>query len=202
MKIQVLALIIVAFVLQTGCKKVSSQEELQKVRELEESVKANRKEAMGNNSRPDQNMLVKLGESYVAFADAYPEAPETPEFLFRAGELYSNELHDLPKALTLFEKIYKNHPDHETAPNALFFTGYLYNNNLGDLEKAKASYNDFLKKYPSHKMAPHAQFELDNLGIPISEVVKNIIGKDSTAKNTDSSDVHNHENGENQPHSH
>jgi tetratricopeptide (TPR) repeat protein len=185
-KVYLPLLLMLAVLSFSACKKVSSQEELQKIRTLEEQLKANRKQSTGQAIRPDMDLLKKLGESYVAFADEYPEAPETPEFLFRAGELYSNELKDMPKALSLFEKIYSQYPDHETAPNALFFTGYLYHNNLGDLVRAEKTYKEFIQKYPTHKMREHAEFELETLGMPIGDVMKKIMGGDSTTTTQDS----------------
>jgi tetratricopeptide (TPR) repeat protein len=185
-KVYLPLLLMIAVMLASGCKKVSSQEDLQKIRSLEEQIKANRKESTGQAIRPDMQLLKELGEAYVKFADEYPEAPETPEFLFRAGELYSNELNDMPKALALFEKIYTQYPDHETAPNALFFTGYLYHNNLGDLVKAEKTYKDFIQKYPTHKMREHAEFELETLGMPIGDVMKKIMGEDSAKAALDS----------------
>lgn len=179
-------ILVITLLSATACKKVSSQEDLQKIRAMEEQLKSNRKENTGQAMRPDNQLLKDLAESYVKFSESYPEAPETPEFMFRAGELYSNELADMPKALSLFEKIYTQYPDHETAPNALFFTGYLYHNTLGDLVKAEKTYKEFIEKYPNHKMTEHAKFELRTLGMPINEVMKQIMGEDSAAKALDS----------------
>lgn len=135
----------------------------------------------------DEGLLAELGKAYLDWADHYPAAPETPEFLFRAGELYSNELQDFPKAIEVFKRDYQNYPEHKTAANALFFIGYLYNNSVHDLPKAEQYYKEFLAKYPSHNMAKHAKFELESLGMTPDEVYQKIMQGDSLPAGSDSS---------------
>lgn len=162
-----------------ACQKVSSRQALEKIQGLEKKAEVNREGASMGTEKLDEALLNELGDAYLDWADHYPEAPETPEFLFRAGELYSNELQDFPKAIEVFERDYKGYPAHETAANALFFIGYLYNNSLQDLPKAEAYYKEFLEKYPAHNMARHAEFELESLGLSADEVFDKILKKDS-----------------------
>lgn len=162
-----------------ACQKVSSRQDLEKIQELEKKAEANREAASMGTAKLDDALLKSLGESYVKWADNYPEAPETPEFLFRAGELYSNELQDFPRAIEVFERDYQGYPAHETAANALFFIGYLYNNSLHDLPKAERYYKEFLEKYPNHNMARHAEFELESLGMSPDEVFEKILKNES-----------------------
>jgi TolA-binding protein len=169
-----------------SCQKISSRKDLEQIQGLEKKADENRNAASMGGAALDEKLLDELGTAYLTWADNYPDAPETPEFLFRAGELYSNELQDFPKAIEVFERDYKNYPMHETAANALFFIGYLYNNSLHDLAKAEQYYKEFLAKYPKHNMAQHAQFELESLGMTPDEVFEKIIQKDSTVAPVDS----------------
>ena len=162
-----------------ACQKVSSRQALEKIQALEKKAQGNREAASMGTVKLDEALLKELGEAYTSWADNYPDAPETPEFLFRAGELYSNELQDFPKAIEVFERDYKGYPEHETAANALFFIGYLYNNSLQDLPKAEKFYKEFLAKYPNHNMARHAEFELESLGLSPDEVFEKILKKDT-----------------------
>jgi TolA-binding protein len=161
-----------------ACQKISSKQDLEKIEAMEAKADANREAASMGKAQLDLKLLGELGDSYLAWADQYPQAPETPEFLFRAGELYSNELQDFPKAIEVFERDYKGYPDHETAANALFFIGYLYNNSLHDLPKAEQFYKEFLAKYPQHNMAKHAEFELSSLGMSADELFDKILGQE------------------------
>ncbi|MEM7040195.1 MAG: hypothetical protein AAF570_24720, partial [Bacteroidota bacterium] len=98
-----------------ACKKVSSHQDLEKITELEKQADASREAAGAGKVEVDTALLGKLGNAYLDFAGKYAEAPETPEFLFRAGELYSNELKNFRKAIEVFERNYKQYPEHETA---------------------------------------------------------------------------------------
>lgn len=171
-----------------GCKKISSRKDLENIQALEKKADENRQAASLGGTKLDLPLLEELGEAYTRWADDYPEAPETPEFLFRAGELYSNELQDFAKAIEVFERDYQKYPEHETAANALFFIGYLYNNSLHDLDKAKKYYEEFLEKYPQHNMAKHAQFELESLGMSADDLFEKIMGQDSLGADTASPD--------------
>jgi tetratricopeptide (TPR) repeat protein len=162
-----------------ACKKVSSRQDLEKIQALEKKADSNREAAGMGAAALDTALLAELGRAYLDWANRYPSAPETPEYLFRAGELYSNELQDFPKAIEVFKRDYQNYPEHATAANALFFIGYLYNNSLHDLGKAEAFYREFLEKYPGHNMAKHAEFELESLGMTPDEVFAKIMKGDS-----------------------
>lgn len=173
-------LILMIGLMQVACQKVSSHEDQEKIRELEKLADESREKSTTGQAALDTVLLAELGEAYTAYAKNYPQATESPEYLFRAGEVYSNELKDIRKAIDAFERNYRNYPNHETAANALFFIGYLYNNSLGDIAKAETFYEEFLEKYPNHKLAPHAEFELKSLGMSMEEVFENLIGGDST----------------------
>jgi tetratricopeptide (TPR) repeat protein len=162
-----------------ACQKVSSRQDLENIQTLESKADTNRQAASMGRANLDLGLLNQLGDAYVKWAENYPDASETPEFLFRAGELYSNELRDFPKAIEMFEKDYTRYPQHKTAANALFFIGYLYHNSLNDLEKAKKYYEEFLAKYPEHNMAKDAKFELESLGMTPELLYEKIMGKDS-----------------------
>lgn len=171
-KLNVIAwLLLVGFVAtETGCKKVSSREDLESIRSLEKKAEEERAEILTGEA--DTSLLGELGRSYVAFADNYPEAPESPEFLFRAGELYSNDLGNLPRALQIFQRNYKEYPHHETAASALFLLAFLNHNVLQDLVSAEKYYREFIDAYPQHKMASTAQFELEHLGQSPEEIFR------------------------------
>lgn len=168
------------FSLTTSCKKVSSRQDIDKISALELQIDESRGSGGKRGGEEMTQKLLELGESYEKFAQTYPEAPETPEYLFRAGELYSNDLQDYPKAIEMFKKNYLQYPEHETAGNALFFVGYHYNNSLHDLIQAEKYYQEFLQKYPTHKMAASAQFELKSLGMPVDQLIDELVKPDST----------------------
>lgn len=183
-----LILILLLSLTQVACQKVDSHKDLEKIQELEKLADESRDLVSRGQGSLDTVLLAELGRAYMDFAKNYPQATEAPEYLFRAGEVYSNELKDFRKAIDAFDKNYREYPNHETAANALFFVGYLYNNSLGDLESAEKSYEEFLEKYPDHKLAPDAKFELQSLGMSMEDVFNQLIKQDSTS-GTDSANV-------------
>ncbi|MCB9231906.1 MAG: tetratricopeptide repeat protein [Bacteroidia bacterium] len=171
----------ILILLASSCKKISSHDEIRKIEEME----ANVNEARLSPGPRDLEPFRALAEAYVTFVDKYPEAPESPDYLFKAGELYSQELGQLDRSIELFSRNYEQYPNHETASHALFLKAYLYNNTLKDLVNAEKTYREFLRKYPDHELARSAQFELDQLGIPDDELLRRLQSgnlADTTAK--------------------
>jgi tetratricopeptide (TPR) repeat protein len=126
------------------------------------------------------NAMERLAEAYIAFADQNPDAPESPERLYKAAELYQVNLLDVNKAIEVYDRIITNYPEHRRAANALFTKGYVYHNTMHDLERAKAAYLQFIGRYPDHELVSHAQFELDNLGLSAKEALERIQSKKDT----------------------
>jgi tetratricopeptide (TPR) repeat protein len=188
-KMPPLILILLLGLTVVGCQKVDSHKDQERIRDLEKLADDSRDQANRGQGVLDTAVLGELGRAYLSFAQNYPQAVEAPEYLFRAGEVYSNELKDFPKAIGAFEKNFRDYPNHETAGNALFFVGYLYNNSLGDIKKARESYEEFLEKYPGHKLAPDAKFELKSLGMSMEDVFNQLIRQDSSAGNDSLSQV-------------
>lgn len=172
---QMIGLVMVLFSasLFVACKKISSRKDLENIQELEQ--KADKAREMILTGEVDTTVLAELGRAYLTFADQYPEAPETPDFLFRAGELYSNDLGRVDKAIQVFDRNFQSYPQHPTAANALFLMGYLNHNVLQNLVQAEKNYRTFLEKYPDHKMAATAEFELQYLGKSPEEVFRQFI---------------------------
>ncbi len=100
---------------------------------------------------------------------AKEEAESAPEDLFRAAELYEQDIQRVDRALALYQRIVEQYPNHERAADALFKQGYLYHNVLQDLPQAEVAYRTFLERYPQHNLAPSAQEELKYLGISPEE---------------------------------
>ena len=157
-----------------SCQRVTNAENLKKIGELEKTVNEIRNSAPANPAEVDIFPFQELAIAYVDFVDKYPDATEAPDFLFKAGELYSQELNDLPRALDLFTRDYQQYPDHPTAPHALFLKGYLYNNTLHDYKNAELFYKEFLNKYPKHELAKSARFEIEQMGVPADELLRRL----------------------------
>jgi outer membrane protein assembly factor BamD (BamD/ComL family) len=123
------------------------------------------------NKMIDQPKAVNLINEYITFADEFAEDKETPEFLFKAGDMSMN-LNMPQKAIQVFDRILKDYPDFEKAPQCLFLKAYVFENEIGDLNAAKRMYEEFIAKYPNDEFADDAAVSIKNLGKTPEELIK------------------------------
>lgn len=119
----------------------------------------------------DQKMAKELIDKYVQFADAYPEDADTPETLFKAGDMAMN-LNMPQRAITIFDRIMNDYPDFDKTPQCLFLKGYIYENDFQDLDTARKIYEEFLQKYPDDEFADDAEISIQNLGKTPEELIR------------------------------
>ncbi len=130
----------------------------------------------------DENKMIDRGKAgelmkvYISFADEYPDASETPEYLFKAGDMSMN-LNMPQQAIQVFDRIINKYPDYEKAPQCLFLKGYVYENEIGDLNAAKKIYEEFIAKYPDDEFADDAAVSIKNLGKSPEELIKEFEAK-------------------------
>ena len=110
-------------------------------------------------------------KAYTNYADANPKDAATPNYLFKAGELYGM-LQDNEKSIETFKRIYEQYPDYEKAPQSLFMMAFTTDEKLKNADAAKVLYQEFINKYPKHEMADDAQFAIDNMGKSPEDIVK------------------------------
>ncbi len=155
---------VIVLIYATSCsspqgKKTSAIMDMEKAIFSEENIMFDRAKA---------NELIN---TYISFADEFPDAKETPEFLFKAGDMSMN-LKMPQKAIQVFDRVLKNYPDYEKAAQCLFLKGYVYENEIGDLNAAKKIYKDFIAKYPNDEFADDAAVSIQNLGKSPEELIK------------------------------
>lgn len=119
----------------------------------------------------DKKMAQGLIGKYVEFADEFPDDPETPHTLFKAGDMAMN-LNMPQQAVQIFDRIMNDFPEYEKTPQCLFLKGYVYENDFKDLEKAKQIYEEFLVKYPEDDFADDAAISIQNLGKTPEELIR------------------------------
>jgi TolA-binding protein len=129
-----------------------------------------------DNKMVDREKAGELIKLYVSFADQFPDDKETPEYLFKAGDMSMN-LNMPQKAIQVFDRILKDYSDYEKAPQCLFLKGYVYENEIGDMNTAKKLYEDFIAKYPDDEFADDAAVSIKNLGKSPEELIKEFEAK-------------------------
>ena len=123
------------------------------------------------NKMIDRDKAGELVTAYVSFADEFPNDKDTPDYLFKAGDMSMN-LNMPQKAIQVFDRILKDYPDFEKAPQCLFLKGYVYENEIGDLNAAKKIYEDFIAKFPDDEFADDAAVSIKNLENRPEELIK------------------------------
>ena len=113
--------------------------------------------------------LVSEMENYIK---KYTDSTTMPDYYMQLGDLYTHSLQLPVKGLYFFQKVYNDFPNYEKAEIALFYQGFVLENYLGQQEQAKTVYESFLNKYPQHELSETVKLSIQNLGIPIEELVK------------------------------
>ncbi|MCD4735529.1 MAG: tetratricopeptide repeat protein [Bacteroidales bacterium] len=153
------------------------QEYIDRINELEEKLFAD------ETSRIDMNTANDLINAYLAYADDFPKEDDTPDYLFKAGDMCMN-LNKSQKAIQIFDRILNDYPGFEKLPQCLFLKGYVLENNLRDLDAAKKIYEEFLEKYPDDDFADDASISIQNLGKSPEELIKEFEEKSKEKEKT------------------
>tara|TARA_Y100001978_G_scaffold195406_1_gene203613 strand:- start:938 stop:1441 length:504 start_codon:yes stop_codon:yes gene_type:complete len=115
-----------------------------------------------------QKLVVEM-ENYVS---KYPDSTTIPYYYMQLGDLYTHALQLPVKGLYFFQKVNADFPNYEKAAVALFHQGFLLENYMGQQEQAKAVYESFLVAYPQHELSETVKLSIQQLGIPLEELVK------------------------------
>ncbi len=119
----------------------------------------------------------RKASQYIELAELYstllPESETAPLLLYRAGEV-ARSTRNFEKALSLYQRLGEQFPEHEKAPQALFMQAFTLDNDLRRFEEAGALYEQFITQYPEDDFAESAQVLLDNLGKDEEEIIRNL----------------------------
>lgn len=113
--------------------------------------------------------LVAVIENYVS---KYPDSTTMPDYYMQLGDLYTHALRLPVKGLYFFQKVHADFPNYEKAAVALFYQGFVLENYMGKQEHAKAMYESFLITYPQHELSETVKLSIQQLGIPLEELIK------------------------------
>ena len=136
-----------------------------------ENIENTELEVFSENGMIDRNRVDELIETYVGFADEFPEDTLAPDYLFKAGDISMNTNRSR-QAIRFYDRIITEFPDYKKTPEAMFLKAYVYENNLGRLDKAKEIYETFLTLYPNNEFADDAEVSLRFLGKSPEELIE------------------------------
>jgi len=158
----VLVVVLICFVI--ACQ--SDQElHLDKINDLQLQLLDN---DLKTNLEVAQELVAEM-ENYLS---EYPDSTIIPDFYMQLADLYTHALQLPVKGLYFFQKLNTDFPNNKKAPLALFYQGFVLENYMGKQEHAKAIYESFLIDYPQHELSETVKLSIQQIGIPLEELVK------------------------------
>jgi outer membrane protein assembly factor BamD (BamD/ComL family) len=105
-----------------------------------------------------------LINSYVRFADKYPEHDSSVRYLFSAARV-SVKANKVLQGTRLFERVATQYPnDTVYGPDALIIAGLNYSK-IPDIANAKKMYDQFLRQYPKHRRYAEVAIMAEEVGM-------------------------------------
>jgi len=119
----------------------------------------------------DREKAKNLMDAYAMYADKHPDQENSPEYMFKAGELAMGLNHSL-EAIKYFSITYGRYVNFDKRPYALFLKAFVLENQVKDFEQAKNTYLTFIEEYPDHPMRDDAEYSVQNIGKSPEELIK------------------------------
>ncbi len=124
-----------------------------------------------------QRLIPAFARQYMGLSNIYarakPDAPESPEKLYKAAEI-ARSIGAFQEALNIYANIESYFPEYEKAPKALFMQAFTYAEDLNDIEQARSLYEHFIEKYPEDDFVDDAQILLETLGKSDEEIFQQL----------------------------
>jgi len=143
-----------ATLLFSACWETGNERE-----KLLKEIKKAEQEILSKEFNVTMEKSQKLMDLYLAFAEQFPQDSLTPELLFCCAAIATASQQEL-YAITLYQRIYDEFPDHALRPIALLEQALAYDN-MGIAERAKPLYEQFLIVFPDHPYTEDVEHLLD-----------------------------------------
>lgn len=95
-------------------------------------------------------------EAYMAYVDSFPSDTLVPLYLFKSAEV-AQGIGDYWLSVRLFNRVYKEHPDHHKAAEAAFYQGFVLDSYLDQPNLAIKAFEEFIELYPNHPLVRDAR---------------------------------------------
>jgi TolA-binding protein len=114
--------------------------------------------------------------------DGKPDGKHAEEAQYIIISLQHSEMGNARAAIEESRKFVRLFPHAKRATDVFFMIGFIFNNELKQTDSARVAYMEFLSRYPDAEMATSAEFELQNLGKDVNEIMKFQFGDTSTVQ--------------------
>ena len=124
------------------------------------------------------NKIVALYQSYYQHYHRYAE---TPDFLFKAGEITEN-INQPYRAIDFYTHCYEEYPNFKFSAECLFRMANLYDYKLNNYLKAKALYEEVKEQFPKSQMAKDADAAIKLMSESDQEMIREFEKKNGVKK--------------------
>ena len=114
------------------------------------------------------NDLIKQYDDFIA---AYPKDTLSASMMFKAADI-SRGIGAFGKAIKYWGDMGEFFSTYRKTADGMFLQAFTFENDLGDKEQAKHYYQKFLEKYPTHEFAKDAKKALEQIDIPVEQLIK------------------------------
>lgn len=123
----------------------------------------------------------KMISLYEQYYQNYHKYPETPDFLFKAGEIAEN-INQPYRAINFYTDCYENYPAFKLSAECLFRMANLYDYKLSNYIKAKALYEEVKERFPKSPMAKDADAAIKLMSKSDQDMIKEFEKKNGVKK--------------------
>jgi hypothetical protein len=126
----------------------SAEEQLAHIHKLEKEMRA--------LEQLDTSLAREMQTAYSTYLQTFPEDTLVPIFIKKKGDLWAAESPQSQKALSQYQILVEDYPEHPQSPMALMAASFVYEAQ-GDKIRQAGAYRMFLKRYPNHPLASDAK---------------------------------------------
>ncbi|HXB42021.1 MAG TPA: hypothetical protein VNZ49_15875 [Bacteroidia bacterium] len=129
----------------------------------------------------NQDKAKKMVSLYELYYQNYHKYPETPDFLFKAGEITEN-INQPYRAIKFYTECYEEYPAFKFSAECLFRMANLYDYKLNNYIKAKALYEEVKVQFPKSPMAKDADAAIKLMTKSDQDMIKEFEKKNGVKK--------------------
>lgn len=133
------------------------------------------------SERLDEQKAGRIVNLYEKYYQNYHRYPETPDFLFKAGEVTEN-INQPYRAIEFYTHCYEEYPAFKFHAECLFRMANLYDYKLNDYIKAKALYEEVKVQFPKSPWARDADAAIKLMGKSDQDMIREFEKKNKVKK--------------------
>jgi tetratricopeptide (TPR) repeat protein len=173
----------VTFINKDSVEKINEARNLKNAPEREDLLKqigALEKELYASETLNEEKAK-KIVSLYETYYQNYHKYPETPDFLFKAGEITEN-INQPYRSINFYTHCYEEYPAFKYSAECLFRMANLYDYKLSNYIKAKALYEEVKTQFPKSPLAKDADAAIKLMSKSDQDMIREFEKKNGVKK--------------------